>query len=204
MFVKSLFVVWLGILFLSLSLNSCNNNKSDINRVPSITGVLLCSNELKQDTLNWNVGLYQPFDLTKELMFNEMGGQDYVFLDGISKEKLKELFIKNVKSFGISIYIDSIQPGNYHILINSSLIYHPQSSRVAINFKGETIQEDFINPYIYKPIFISNVRISADSISQIKIDSLLEWAKPRDTYLLDLDYFKVVYSEWDKVIFRKE
>ncbi len=185
---------------------------TDSNRIPSTTGALKCVDlsEYRNDSLVWRVNLLQPFEIDKELLdsFKPEGSRTYLYvLDNWIYDQDSVLFGFN--SIDTLLATDSVKPGNYHVLIFSQKYYKPKSYETTV-YNGDTLIVGRIDDYkfqtFYKPILVSNVRISTDSISQINVDFFLE-VKRR--YMGDMwdrmepKFDEIVYSEWDGTIFSK-
>ena len=155
---------------------------TDSDRIPSTTGALKCVDlsEHRNDSLYWRVNLLQPFEIKNEFVTNYKyhSGRQY-FLDFDNSIYNKDSILHNFKATDTIFKADSVQPGNYHVLISSQKYYKPEYVDSMI-YDGKKVYatraDDYKFQTFYKSILISNVRISADSISQIDVDFLLELA----------------------------
>lgn len=173
-------------------------------RTQSTTGSLFLSNNFYHDSLTWNVKLLPPFDIgSSPFTISKLNNlRSYL----VSPDWKKQSVLQSFQGKDMSFNINFIEPGLYHVIIYSAIAYNNTTKDVYV-YNGETLYAeyipDFINRYSYKPIFISNVRISADSISFIPLDNLFEMQR----YLTDnmeTDYREIVYSEWQNNIRQKE
>ena len=179
------------------------------NRIPSTTGAFLLSNNFYRDSLTWNVSLLTPFEIDTTTISKPNNHRQYL-LDPDGHFPDRASIVKSFQFTAISSVIDSIEPSTYHVWIQCQIAYNQTNiDSTAYVEKGETLYAvpDFINPsFVYKPILISNVRISADSSSHIIIDSLLELKESMNDDILPIDiyYREIVYYEWNNIIRQKD